>query len=159
MIAALRAWFNGRTLRERRMLLVMAAMIVLTLIWFAIFLPISDGLSSSRTRLNDAVIRLGDAQGERDAIAALAKNRPQPIPGALADYLRQSAGDAGFALSNVDPQGDDRVQIAIPTARPGALFAWIAELENAGVVVDTIDVTNNGDQTVAANILLMKRGA
>ena len=54
---------------------------------------------------------------------------------------------------------ENRVRIAIPTARPGALFAWIADLENAGVVVDTIDVTNNGDQTVAANILLMKRGA
>jgi general secretion pathway protein M len=159
VIASLKAWFDGRTLRERRMLLAMLAMIVLTLIWFAIFLPISDGLSSSRTRLNDAVIRLGDAEAERDAIAALARNRPQPIPGALADYLRQNAGDAGFALSNVDPQGDDRVRIAIPTARPGALFAWIADLENAGVVVDTIDVTNNGDQTVAANILLMKRGA
>jgi general secretion pathway protein M len=159
VIAALRAWFDGRSLRERRMLLVMAAMIVLTILWFAIFLPISDGLSSSRTRLNDAVIRLGDAQAERDAIAELAKSRPQPIPGALADYLRQSAGDAGFALSNVAPQGDDRVQIAIPTARPGALFAWIADLESAGVVVSTIEVSNNGDQTVAAQILLIKRGA
>jgi general secretion pathway protein M len=159
VIAALRAWFDGRSLRERRMLLVMVAMIVLTVLWFAIFLPISDGLSSSRTRLNDAVIRLGDAQAERDAIAELAKSRPQPIPGALADYLRQSAGDAGFALSNVAPQGDDRVQIAIPTARPGALFAWIADLESAGVVVSTIEVSNNGDQTVAAQILLIKRGA
>lgn len=159
MIAALKTWFDGRSLRERRMLLVMAAMIVLTVIWFGVFLPISDGLSSSRTRLNDAIIRLGDAQAERDAITDLAHNRPQPIPGALADYLRQSAGDAGFALSNVDAQSDDRVQIAIPTARPGALFSWIADLENAGVVVSTIEVSNNGDQTVAAQILLIRRGA
>jgi general secretion pathway protein M len=141
------------------MLLVMVAMIVLTIIWFGIFLPMSDGLSSSRTRLNDAVVRLGKAEAERDAIAQLARDKPQPIPGALADYIRQSAGDAGFALSNVAPQGDDRVQIAIPTARPGALFSWIADLERAGVIVATIDVSNNGDQTVAAQILLMKRGA
>lgn len=159
MIAALKSWFDGRTLRERRMLLAMLAMIALTVIWFGIFLPISDGLSSSRTRLNDAVIRLGQAQAERDAIADLAQNRPQPIPGALADYLRQSAGDAGFALSDVEPQSDDRVKIAIPTARPGALFAWLADLEAAGVVVATIDVSNNGDQTVAAQVLLMERGS
>ncbi|MGN6268855.1 MAG: type II secretion system protein M [Sphingomonas sp.] len=159
MIAALKAWFDGRSLRERRMLLAMAAMIVLTVIWFGIFLPVSDGLSSSRTRLNDAVVRLGDAQAERDSIADLARNRPQPIPGALADYLRQSAGDAGFALSNVEPQSDDRVRIAIPTARPGALFAWLADLEKAGVIVSTIDVSNNGDQTVSAQILLIERGA
>lgn len=159
MMAAFKAWFDGRSLRERRMLLVMAAMIVLTMIWFAIFLPISDGLSSSRTRLNDAVIRLGQAQAERDAIADLAKQKPQPIPGALADYLRQSAGDVGFALSNVDAQSDDRVRIAIPTARPGALFSWIAGLERAGIVVQTINVTNNGDQTVAAEMLLTERGS
>ena len=159
MIAALKAWFDGRTLRERRMLLAMAALIVLTVIWFGVLRPIGDGLSSSRTRLNDAVVRLGAAQGERDAIADLARNRPQPISGALADYLRQSAGDAGFALSNVAPQSDDRVQIAIPTARPGALFSWIADLERAGVVVSTITVSNNGDQTVAAQILFIERGA
>ena len=70
-----------------------------------------------------------------------------------------SAGDAGFALSNVEPQSDDRVRIAIPTARPGALFAWLADLEKAGVIVSTIDVTNNGDQTVSAQILLIERGA
>lgn len=159
MIAALKAWFDSRSLRERRMLLAMAAMIVLTVIWFGIFLPVSDGLFSSRTRLNDAVARLGEAQAERDSIADLARNRPQPIPGALADYLRQSAGDAGFALSNVEPQSDDRVRIAIPTARPGALFAWLADLEKAGVIVSTIDVSNNGDQTVSAQILLIERGA
>lgn len=159
MIAALKIWFDGRTLRERRMLLVMVAAIVLTVIWFGVFLPLSDGLSSSRTRLDDAVVRLGNAQTELDAIKTLQKNRPQPVPGPLDDFIRQNAGDAGFALSNVAPQGDGRVQIAIPTARPGALFAWIASLERAGVVVASIDVSNNGDQTVAAQMTLMKRGA
>jgi len=159
MMSALKIWFDQRTLRERRMLLAMIAMIAITLVWFGLFLPISDGLSSSRTRLNDAVTRLGEVRAERDAIVELAKDRPQPIPGALADYLRQSAGDAGFALSNVNPQGDDRAQIAIPTARPGALFAWIADLEKAGVIVATVDISNNGDQTVAAQMLLMKRGS
>jgi general secretion pathway protein M len=159
MIAALKAWFDGRTLRERRMLLVMAAAIALTIIWFGIFLPVSDGLSSSRTRLNDAVARLGNAEAELDAIKTLQQHRPQPIPGPLDDYVRESAGDAGFALSNVAPQGDGRVQIAIPTARPGALFGWLTDLEGAGVVVASIDVSNNGDQTVAAQMTLMKRGA
>jgi len=46
----------------------------------------------------------------------------------------------------------------VPTARPGALFTWLADLEDAGVVVASIQVTNNGDQTVAAQMTLMKRG-
>ena len=159
MTAALKRWFDGRTLRERRMLLAMAAMIVLTVIWFGILLPISDGLSSSRTRLNDAVVRLAQSEAQLDALKALQRNRPAPITGALDDYIRQSAGDAGFALSDVSAQGDGRIHIAVPTARPGALFTWIADLESAGVIVATITISNNGDQTVSAQMTLMKRGA
>lgn len=159
MIDTLKTWFDGRTVRERWMLLAMAAMIVLTVIWFAIFLPITDGLSSSRARLDDAVTRLADAETESDALIHLQRDRPAPIPGALDDYIRKSAGDAGFALSDVDAQGDGRVHIAVPTARPGALFAWLADLEDAGVVVASIQVTNNGDQSIAAQMTLMKRGA
>jgi general secretion pathway protein M len=159
MIASLKTWFNGRTLRERRMLLVMMAMIVLTVIWFGIFLPVSDGLSSSRTRLNDAVVRLSDTEAAVDALAALQRNRPAPLDGPLDAYLRQSAGNTGFALSDVSNQDNGRVHIAIPTARAAALFGWIADLEAAGVVVVSINVTNNGDQTVAAQMTLMKRGA
>lgn len=158
MIETLKTWFNGRTLRERRMLLAMVAMVVLTVIWFAVFLPISDGLSSSRTRLNDAVVRLGTAEAEADALAGLEHNRRPTVQGALDDYVRQSAGNAGFALSDVSVQGDGRLHIAVPTARPGALFTWLADLEDAGVLVAAIQVTNNGDQTVAAQMTLMKRG-
>uniref|UniRef100_S0DEV8 Putative general secretion pathway protein M n=1 Tax=termite gut metagenome TaxID=433724 RepID=S0DEV8_9ZZZZ len=159
MIAELKIWFDGRSLRERRMLLAMAAMIVLTVIWFAIFLPISDGLSSSRTRLNDAVTRLGETETQLDALKDLERDRPAPIPGALDDYIRQSAGNAGFALSDVSAQGNGRVHIAVPTARSGALLSWIADLEDAGVIVAAITVSNNGDQTVSAQMTLMKRGA
>lgn len=159
MIAALKTWFDGRTLRERRMLLVMIAMIVLTAIWLGVFLPISDGLSASRARLNDAVLRLADSENKVAAIAALQRDRPAAIAGALDDYIRQSAGNAGFALSDVAAQGGGRVRIAVPTARPGALFSWIADLEAAGIVVVAIHVTDNGDQTVAGQMTLMERGA
>ena len=52
----------------------------------------------------------------------------------------------------------DRVQIAITSARPGALLGWIADLERAGILVDTLAVTNNGDQTVAVQMTLKARG-
>ena len=159
MMQTLKSWFDGRSLRERRMVLAMVVMIGLTIIWFGVFLPISDGLSSSRARLNDAVDRLAQVESDSDALAALQRNRPAPIPGALDDYIRQSAGNAGFALSDVSAQGNGRVHIVVPTARPGALFTWLAALEDAGVIVASIDVTNNGGQTVAAQMTLMKRGA
>lgn len=159
MIAALRAWFNERSRRERWMLIAMAGLLVVTILWIGIILPVTDGLASARQRHDDAVLRLADTKARVDAEKALAAEHPAPISGALADYIRQSAGNAGFALTNVNPQGDDRVDITVGTAKTAALFSWIADLEDAGVVVDSIDITNNNDQTVQARMTLMKRGA
>ena len=78
------------------------------------------------------VVRLGDTEARLDAVKDLQQHQPAPVSGPLADYLRQSAANAGFALSNVEPQNDDRVKITIATARPAALFSWIADLEVAG---------------------------
>ena len=93
MIAALKSWFDGRSLRERRMLLVMTAMIVLTLLWFAIFLPVSDGLSSTAVhaqagRLLDALLPLLAAAGWRVAPVVLARQARVALGDEVAALLR-----------------------------------------------------------------------
>ena len=40
MIANLKRWFDTRSLREKRLLLVMAALAVLTLVWGGIIRPV-----------------------------------------------------------------------------------------------------------------------
>ena len=72
--------------------------------------------------------------------------------------MRERANEAGFALGSVTAQGTDRVQISIPSAKPGALFAWIAGLEDSGILIDQLSTGNNGDQTVSAQITLKARG-
>ena len=37
-------------------------------------------------------------------------------------------------------------------------MAWIAGLEQDGILVDTLTLTDNGDKTVAAQISLKARG-
>lgn len=158
MIERLRTWFNGRSLRERRLLLIMAALLVLTIIWAGIIRPIGDGLSSSRERHSNAVLALADTQARLATLKSLNANRPAPLGQPLDAYIRQSANNAGFEPSNVSAQGNDRVQISIATARSGALLAWLADLDAAGVIVTNINITNNGDQTVSAQMSLMTRG-
>ena len=60
-MTGLRHWFEGRSLREKRLLVAMAALAVLTLIWGAVIRPVGDGLSSARERHASAVTRLGDS--------------------------------------------------------------------------------------------------
>ena len=157
-MTGLRTWFDGRSLREKRLILVMLALLALTIMWGAIILPVRDGLASTRERYDAAVVRLGEAEARVAAVRRIQRARPTPLDAPLADAVRARADDAGFALASLDPDGD-RIRIAIATAKPGALLGWIAGLEADGILVDGLTITGNGDGTVAAQMTLMARAA
>lgn len=155
----LKTWFDGRSLREKRMLLVMMALAVLTLVWGAIIRPVGDGLSSARERHASAVTRLGETQAQVAVLRDLQRRRPPPLTGTLADVVRAQADQAGFALASLDPDGADRLRVGIPSAKPAALARWLARLERTGILVDAATMTNNGNRTVAATLTLKARAS
>ena len=158
MTGGLKTWFDARSLREKRLILVMGALAILTFVWGGIIRPVTDGLSSARERYAGAVVRLGNTQARVAAVHALQQNRPAALSGPLEANVRTRAEQAGFPLSAATPIDNGRVQIAINSARPAALLSWIADLEGAGILVDTLNVTNNGDKTVAVQMTLKARG-
>lgn len=158
MTGQLWTWFRARSLREQRLLLVMAALLALTIVWAGIILPVSDALSTARTRHDAAVVVLAETEARVRDVRALERDRPAPLGAPLDTIIRDRANSAGFALANVTRVGDNGVQIGIGSARPGALMAWIAGLEDDGILVDTLTLTDNGDKTVAAQASLRVRG-
>ena len=154
---ALRLWFAGRSLRERRLVLVAAALALLTLVWGGVIRPLGDALANARARQADAVLRLADT---RTAIAAIraARSSRVALTGSLADTVRASAEAAGFTLASLDPQGADRVRVGIASARGGALVGWLAQLERSGVLVDSAQLADHGDRTVGVDLTLKARG-
>jgi general secretion pathway protein M len=87
-MTGLKTWFEGRSLRERRLLLVMAALAVLTLLWAVIIRPVGDGLSSARERHADAVMRLGETRAQVATLRDIQRTRATPLTGTLADVVR-----------------------------------------------------------------------
>ena len=158
-MTGLRAWFAGRSLREKRLLLVMAALAALTLIWAGIIRPVGDGLSSARERHADAVERLGETQARIDALHLASSHRPAPLTGVLADAVRARADAAGFVIASLDSAGAGRVKIGIQSVRPGALTAWLARSEAAGILVESATLTDNGDRTAGATLVLKAQGS
>lgn len=152
---ALRLWFAGRSLRERRLILGAAALAALVLVWIGLIRPLGDALSSARERQADAALRLADTRAAVDAVRAA---RGRPLTGTLADTVRASADQAGFALASLDVQGPDRVRVGIASARGGALVGWLARLEGAGVLVDRAQLADHGDRTVGVDLTLRARG-
>jgi len=158
MTGELWIWFRSRSLREQRLLLVMVALLALTIVWAAIILPVTDALSTARTRHDAAVVVLAETEARVLDVKALERDRPAPLGAPLDTVIRDRANAAGFALATVTRVGDNGVQIGIGSARPGALMAWIAGLEDDGILVDTLTLTDNGDKTVAAQASLRVRG-
>lgn len=156
---ALRLWFAGRSLRERRLILVAGALAALVLVWAGLIRPLGDALSSARERQADAALRLADTRAAVDAVRAARGSPLTGTPnGTLADTVRASADQAGFALASLDVQGPDRVRVGIASARGGALVGWLARLEGAGVLVDRAQLTDHGDRTLGVDLTLRARG-
>ncbi len=154
----LMSWYQGRSLRERRLILVMLALLVVTIIWAGVVRPVRDGLASSRERYAGAIARLGEVQREVAQVKAIQRARPRGVEGPLVDAIRARADEAGFTLTSLEPDGNS-VRIAIATAKPGALLSWIATLEADGLLVDASTITGNGDGTVSATMTLKGREA
>lgn len=157
-MTGLMTWYQGRSLREKRLLAVMVALFALTVLWAGIIRPVRDGLESTRERHATAEVRLGEVQRQVAAVKAIQRGRPRTPEGAIADAVRARADEAGFALASLEPDGD-QVRITIATAKPGALLGWIAALEADGLLVDASTINGNGDGTVAATLTLKGREA
>lgn len=157
-MSALRAWFDARSLRERRLILVMLALLAVTFVWLLVIVPVQDGLSSARTRYADAVIRLGQAEADARAVRGIQRRQPAPVPLPLADAIRTRAAEANLSLVTLDAQGDDRVRISVTGASAGAITAWLARLEGEGILVQDLTITAAGG-TVTANATLAARAS
>ena len=156
-MTGLRTWFAGRALRERRLILVMLALLVVTILWGGVILPVRDGLSSARERYADAVVRLGSTQNAVDLIRSA--GRRTPIEGGLADTVRRRAEAAGFALATVEDSAGGRVHATIAAGRPAALGRWFAGLEASGILVESAAWRDNADGSVAADFVVRARAS
>ncbi|WEK43437.1 MAG: type II secretion system protein GspM [Candidatus Sphingomonas colombiensis] len=155
-MSALQTWYASRSLRERRLILIMLALFAITIVWAGVIRPVREGLVSTRARYDAAVIRLGETQAMVGAIHAIQRGHPQPLGAPLPDAVRERADAAGFTLASLNPDGDN-VRIVISSAKAAPLLGWIAALEGDGVLVDAGTITANGDGTVAAQLALKAR--
>lgn len=152
MMARFTRWFAALSTRERAGVLVAAALGIATIGWFGIIRPVSEGLAAAKTRHASAVIRLATTQGQIAAMQPLMKAGDPVLTGTLEETVRARAASVGFVLTTVSPQTNNALLIGIASAKPTALFGWIADMERDGILVDTLSTTDNGDQTLSVQI-------
>jgi general secretion pathway protein M len=158
MIDRARDWWMGRSERERWMLGVMFALIGVLILWLAIIRPIDSARTSAQLRLDAATTDAGRIAAVAEGVRRARVSTPPALTGTLAATVGQAAEANGFTLARLDPQANDRVTIAISTARSPALFTWLGVLEKQGVIVDKLTLRTNSDATLAVEGVLRVRG-
>ncbi|OYX39090.1 MULTISPECIES: type II secretion system protein GspM [unclassified Sphingomonas] len=158
MIASIRMWFTALSLREKRLVLTAAALAALTLFWFGLVRPVSDSLADARIRHSNAVQRLAEVEAQLTSVKLLQRTRAAPIGAPLETVVRERAAEAGFAIVSVSPQPNNGLQVSIADARPGAFFAWVADLEARGILVESLTTSDNADQSVSAMVVVRTQG-
>lgn len=139
MMDAVKTMWGERSLREQWMLGVMFALLAVVVLWLGVVGPLASAQRSAREELLAAT----DRNAAMRAKVKLLKTLPRgvasgPATVAIDQLVSQSAGEAGLTLERADAQGGARIEIAMASVRPVALFSWLAALEAQGVRVETM---------------------
>lgn len=138
MMDAVKTMWGERSPREQWMLGVMFALLAVVLLWLGVM-----GLAAAQRSARDALLTATDRNAAMRAKVKLLKTLPRGVTGGSASVgidqlVSQSAGEAGLTLERAEAQGGARIEIAMASVRPVALFSWLAALEAQGVRVETM---------------------
>lgn len=143
-----RAWFDGRTMREQRMLGLMVLVIVLCAVWLLIVQPLWAWKAEAAERRVQAETDLAFVQRQ---VGALPKAMTTPSDGPAIEPLAvQSAQTAGLTIvTGMDATGTFGFTAA--NVSSAALFGWLAELKTRhGIDAVRLDIVENADATLTA---------
>lgn len=145
-------WFNSREPRERVLLMVLAAMLVLFLAWFAL----------TRESGPDADTVLAEAQADRELWLRAA---PRISAGSTGDTTRTAftrgalinlARNRDVALTRVQPQNDGSLTVWIDDVGSPPLFTLIQALTKGYTVdVQSVMITRTPQGSLNAQFTLM----
>lgn len=157
MSERIRILWAERSPREQQLLAVMFGLLALTVLVFGIIRPLASATTAARDRLDRVTVEGGQIATAVETLRDAKKGAPPPLTGTMVLAVSQSAGTAGFTLSTLDMQGEDRVGITLPSAKSPALFAWLRTLSRQGIFVERMTLRTNADTTLAVEGTLRLR--
>lgn len=142
-------WWEGRTIREQRMLMVMGATLAAFLVWLIIVRPAFAWQGAAAER------RLAAANGLTEVRAALVQLSRSPATasapsGSIEPLVQQAAAQAGLTVTTaMDASGG--LGFRASNASSAQLFGWLDALDRAhGLEVNRLSIAENADATLNA---------
>ncbi|PHR10527.1 MAG: hypothetical protein COA41_20780 [Sphingopyxis sp.] len=154
MIDTAKNWFVGLSQREKILVGIAAALLAGLVGYYGVARPMSDAMMAAEQRYMDAVEQRARIDAKVVALRQAADGSLEKFSGAIDAFIGQSAGETGIAVASVTPQSDSRANMVVESARPTALFGWLARIEQQGVAVESLTIEPAANGTVSATMTL-----
>ncbi|WP_430417555.1 type II secretion system protein GspM [Parasphingorhabdus sp.] len=154
MIESLTTWFLALSRREKILIGILAILLGGTVAVYGIYRPMAGAIDRAEERYTQSVERQARIESKVAALKKPDADAPRSRNGAIDLFVSQTAGETGIAVGKIELQGDDRVNLVVDSAKPTALFGWLARIEADGVGIETLTVSPAGNGTVSANLTL-----
>lgn len=135
-------WWGGRTVRERRLLSGLGAVLALMAFWYGLLAPLNRLAGHERIHHAQAAASLAQAEALSQSVARIERMRAGGgRVGGAAEHVRAAAGAAGVGIVREQPQADGGVEVWTEPVAAKALFAWLSGLQGEyGVGVRTLEL-------------------
>ena len=147
------AWWRARSSRERSLLVLLAVITLALVAWYSIAAPVQRmaGLAEQhRVRATQLLAEVEDVRSPRGTV-------PIPAGDSLADVLKLSAAEAGFALETQREESAREIAVSGHADDPSAFFGWIAMLRNNhGIIVANVTLVREDDGALKVDALLVR---
>lgn len=150
-------WWEGRTLREQRMLSVMAVLLAAVFVWLAVVRPMLGWREQAAADRAGAEADLARVQAGLRLTAPTGAARPVIDLEGFEPLVARTAAAAGLNVTTgMDASG--RLAFRIPDASSAAVFGWMSALErDHGITVVSLGVVENTDATLQVEGALSRR--
>lgn len=151
-------WWEARTLREQRMLMLMAALLAATGLWLAVIQPVLAWREAAAADRLQAEADLAQVRAGLRLTAPSAAARPVIDVEGFEPLVTRTATAAGLSVTTgMDASG--RLALRASDATSAAVFGWLSALErDHGIVVVSLGVVENTDATLQVEGALSRQG-
>jgi general secretion pathway protein M len=152
------ALWQQRTRRERHLLLGMGVMLLIGLVYYALWQPWQNRETQWRQTLAREQASLQWMRQQTPLLERFSQQKPLTSQEDPSTVIMREAGRHGIAIVRLQPQGA-RLSLTVQPAEFQALIAWLDTLGQAGMTTTTLAVTAVAQQPgwVTVNTLVLER--
>ena len=127
------------SLREKRLVVITAIVVMVSLLYFMIWQPLQDGIDTSRVRVSAQINTLQQIRAQATEAKQLRASKTRGGTrggGSLLVIIERTAQQRNLksSLQKVQPEGQDGVRVWVENASFDQLIDWLDLLENKNTI-------------------------